>query len=190
LVIENKTSINSVFSYFSYLLTLNNHNNNNHNNKMISSSSSSSSSNSDDEADEAAEAAQKRRHREDEILEDKRGTKMGPSNRAKRISFDHEIVLYSIQRDFFALPQFNDDRPLMGSDFKLMFRMSRSRFQHLMEDVMARDIKFYKVPSTLVKSAVTSLEARLLLPLKALAYGVPAQAFRDDFQNSKKLIMF
>jgi hypothetical protein len=73
----------------------------------------------------------------------------------------------------------------MGSDFKLMFRMSRSRFQRLMEDVMARDIKFYKVESTLLKGSVASLEARLLLPLKALAYGVPAYAFRDYFQVSK-----
>jgi hypothetical protein len=48
-----------------------------------------------------------------------------------------------------------------------------------MEDVMAADIKFYKVESTLTNSPVASLEARLLLPLQTLlAFGVGHHAYR------------
>jgi hypothetical protein len=61
------------------------------------------------------------------------------------------VALANIQRDFLG------DAPLIGSDFKSMFRISRSRFHCIMEDVMAEDIKFYKVESTLTNSPVASL---------------------------------
>jgi hypothetical protein len=64
-----------------------------------------------------------------------------------------------------------------------MFRLSRGRFQVLMEDVMASNIGFFK---STVRDGFdrSSLAARLLLPLKTLVYGVPSHTFIDYFQMS------
>jgi hypothetical protein len=66
-----------------------------------------------------------------------------------------------------------------------MFRISRGRFQVLMEDVMASNISFFK---STVRDGFdrSSLAARLLLPLKTLAYGVPPHTFIDYFQMSRQ----
>jgi hypothetical protein len=74
------------------------------------------------------------------------------------------------------------DAPLLGVEFRLMFRLSREWIQVLMEDVMASNIKFFK--STRDGSCKSSLAARLLLPLKTLANGVPPHTFIDYFQMS------
>jgi hypothetical protein len=65
--------------------------------------------------------------------------------------------------------------------FQLVFRLSRGRFQVHMEDVMASNIIFFK---SIVKDGLDkcSLAARLLLPLKTMAYGVPPHTFFDYFQ--------
>jgi hypothetical protein len=57
------------------------------------------------------------------------------------------------------------------------------RFQVLMEDVMASNITFFK---STVRDGFdrSSLAARLLLPLKTLAYGVPQHTFIHYFQMS------
>jgi hypothetical protein len=73
---------------------------------------------------------------------DKRG-RVGPSRRDKRLKLHHDLALDAIQRDYLGIPG-STDRTLMGADFNLMFRISRSRFQCLMEDFMANQIEFYK----------------------------------------------
>jgi hypothetical protein len=64
-----------------------------------------------------------------------------------------------------------------------MFQLSRGRIQVLMEDVMASNTKFFKSTGR-DGSCISSLAARLLLPLKSLAYGVPSQTFIDYCQMS------
>jgi hypothetical protein len=94
--------------------------------------------------------------------------------RSTRRMFRHDHALVCIERDYIG------DTPLLGVEFKLMFRLSRGRFQVLMEDVMASNIKFFK--STVRDGFdISSLAACLLLPLKSLAYGVPPHTFIDYF---------
>ena len=75
--------------------------------------------------------------------------------------------------------------PLFGVEFKLMFRLSRGRFEVLMQDVMAGNFEMFKSTEQDGESKA-SLEARLLLPLKTLAYGVPPHTFIDYFQMSQQ----
>jgi hypothetical protein len=86
--------------------------------------------------------------------------------RSSRRKFQHDLALECIERDYIG------DTPLLGVEFKLMFRLSQGCFQVLMEDVMASDIKFFKLTGRDGRRK-SSLAARLLLPLKTLAYGVP-----------------
>jgi len=103
-------------------------------------------------------------------------------SRCTRRTFRHQEALSCIQRDYLGVPG-DVTTPLFGVEFEWMFRMTRGRFQVLMEDVMACDNKFYKSsPDDGVTRS--SLEARLLLPIKTLAYGVPPHAFIDYFQMS------
>jgi hypothetical protein len=91
--------------------------------------------------------------------------------------FDMIKLLPAFESDYLG------DTPMLGVEFKVMFRLSRGHFQVLMEDVMAPNISFFK---SNVRNGVdkSSLAARLLLPLKSLAYGVPPHTFIDYFQMS------
>jgi len=110
------------------------------------------------------------------------------SARSKRRVFEHEQALECIKRDYLGLPG-KPDTPLFGKEFSLQFRISRSRFQCLLEDVMANKerLSFFHVKESILGEPVASLEARLLLPLKCLAYGVPPHTFIDYFQMSMPL---
>jgi hypothetical protein len=88
-----------------------------------------------------------------------------------------DLALECIERDYIC------DTPLLGVEFKLMFWLSRGQIQVLMEDVMACNIKFFKLTGRDGRRK-SSLAARLLLPLKTLAYGVPPHTFIDYFQIS------
>lgn len=94
--------------------------------------------------------------------------------RTSRRYFFHDQALRCILRDYLC------PNALFGREFPLMFRISRARFQVLMEDVMAAEIGYYENGSA-------SLEAKLLLPLKTLAYGVASHCFCDYFQMSAQL---
>jgi hypothetical protein len=102
--------------------------------------------------------------------------------RDNRRDFFHADVLRCIGRDFTGLMGY-PRTPLHGSQFKLFSRLSRGRFQVLMEDLTASIYRFFKVSDNDGFSR-TSIEARLLLPLKTLAYGVPSHTFIDYFQIS------
>ncbi len=105
--------------------------------------------------------------------------------RPKRKQWRHAEALHCIQRDYLGFP--NSPLPPMfdGKEFETMFRISRSRFQRLMEDIGNSDNAFYSLKTDCFDRKVSSLEARLLLPLKTLAYGVPPHTFTDYFQMSK-----
>ena len=108
--------------------------------------------------------------------------------RDNRRHFHHQEASKCIYRDYLG------PNPLMGAEFVLMFRITRPRFQCLMEDVMAADLPYYnRAPSNNslsvdmppLEQQHSCLEARLLLPLKSLCYGVPSHCFTDYFQMSQ-----
>jgi hypothetical protein len=82
---------------------------------------------------EEEEEHQRRQEEPQQSTGDKRGL-VGPSTRDKRLKLCHDLAVDAIQRDCLGTPGSSTtmDRTLMGADFKLIFRISRSRFQCLM----------------------------------------------------------
>jgi len=102
--------------------------------------------------------------------------------RSKRKKRNHERALMCIQSDYLQPDS------LIGSEFHQHFRISRTRFQCILEDIMnSRGNAFFKTTHNANGDVVASIEARLLLPLKAYSYGVTPRAFKDYFQMSDKL---
>jgi hypothetical protein len=99
--------------------------------------------------------------------------------RAQCHQFKHGEALACINRDYLG------PDALFGKDFDMMFRLSRKHFQKLLEDVGNSGDQFYLAKKDAFNREVSSIEARLLLPLKTLAYGVPPHCFCDYFQMSK-----
>ena len=100
--------------------------------------------------------------------------------RTPRKQYDHARAYQCIQSDYLApVPTFD------FKEFEDIYRISRPRYQRLREDVMNLGHSFYSGSTDALDRQVSCLDARLLMPLKCLAYGVPAQAFRDYFQMSK-----
>lgn len=97
--------------------------------------------------------------------------------------FCHKEALLAIQRDYISVPGGLVD-PLFGSEISMMFQLSRTRFQHLMEDVQAKGIQFYLHRKEVNGRYTASMEARLLLPMQTLVYGVSSHVFCDYFQMS------
>jgi Plant transposon protein len=96
----------------------------------------------------------------------------------KRVELDCNGALACLNRDYLG------SNPLMGSQSKLQYTMSRSMFQFILEEVMKTGNQFY------CKQGVhdrASLEARLLLPIKTMAYGVATHCFSDYFQMTQSL---
>ena len=98
--------------------------------------------------------------------------------RSPRREFDHARAKKCIYDDYLG------PNALFGKEFDLMFRISRERFQFLMEEIMKRNYQFYSLKRSANGKPVPSIEARLLFPLKVLAYGVAPHAFCDYFQLS------
>lgn len=96
--------------------------------------------------------------------------------RKKSRKFCYREALKCLERDYLGpVPKFD------MKEFQAMFRISRPRFQKLMQDVMKiPDNKYYSNNSW--KRA--SLEAKLLLPIKVLAFGVANHCFNDYLQMS------
>ena len=100
--------------------------------------------------------------------------------RGEKKQWKYHQALHCIKRDYTGpIPQFNDKQ------FEVMFRVSRSRFDRLRNDIGNHGDPFYICPSfDATGKPGMSLEAKLLLPLKTLAYGVPPHVFCDYFQMS------
>ncbi|OEU21449.1 hypothetical protein FRACYDRAFT_235076 [Fragilariopsis cylindrus CCMP1102] len=106
--------------------------------------------------------------------------------RSPRKIYDHARAFYCIEQDYLGnntiIPLFD------GREFEQMFRISRARFQRLRMDIGASgDPFFVHLPVDTNGRVGASLDARLLLPIKSLAYGVPPHTFRDYFQMSTTL---
>lgn len=77
---------------------------------------------------------------------------------------------------------------LFGKEFALFFRLSRPRVQLILERLGGSDdphFNSFRVNRHGFMGA--SLEAKVLLPLKVLAYGVTPYCFSDYFQMSKEM---
>ena len=106
------------------------------------------------------------------------------AKRSKRVAYNHDEALAAIRRDYSGnVPIFE------GREFDTMFRISKARFEAIMMEVMLSGDEFYLEKSDCTGRSCASVEAKLLLPLKTLAFGVASHAFRDYFQMSKTLAM-
>ena len=109
---------------------------------------------------------------------------------------DHRALPRSVRKDYMhaqAKACINRDYlgpdALFGADFPLQFAISRPRFQKLMEDIAATGNPFYLSTTSASGKVGASFEARLLLPLKTLSYGVATHCFIDYFQFSKQFAL-
>ena len=98
----------------------------------------------------------------------------------KRRVFDHAGALHCINRDFLG------PEALFLDDFEDYFRVSRSRFEQIMQHVGNAGFAFYK-PECATGRPLSTMQARLMLPLKTLSYGVAMHTFCDYFQMSRNL---
>ena len=113
----------------------------------------------------------------------------------KRRKIDHRTLPREQRRDFRHREAHNcimcdhlGPKPLFnGREFEMMFRVSRTRFQCMIEDFGNSDHPFYSGKKDCFGRDSASLEARLLLPLKCLAHGVPPHCFMDYFSMSSTL---
>ena len=102
--------------------------------------------------------------------------------REEKTEYDHERALYCINSDYLnEIPRFK------GKEFQTMFRISRTRFERLWNDIGRLQDPFFTRGTDGTGALGASLEAKLLLPLKCMAYGVPPHTFRDYFQMSATL---
>jgi Plant transposon protein len=120
----------------------------------------------DSDDDDSGEAKEKENHR--------------TFPRGKRKVYDHDHCAIGLNRDYLRLVPLFD-----GKEFETMFRISKSRFQRLMEDIAASQNSFYLNTVDAAGKQGSSFHARLLLPLKTMAYGVAYHMLRDHFQMSR-----
>ena len=108
--------------------------------------------------------------------------------RKPKTRWRHDEALACIKRDYLGDP-FDTATPLMkDSGFLLHFRISRARFKRMFNDFKSSGFPFFRQQAQAADGTVgASLEAKLLLPLKTLAYGVPPHTFQDYFQMSATL---
>jgi Plant transposon protein len=100
--------------------------------------------------------------------------------RLSRRLFDHQRALECILSDYLGLnPTFD------GKEFDTMFRISKPRFEAIKHDFALSGDPFYQQTKDCFRIPRATLEAKLLLPLKTFAYGVPSHTFCDYFQMSK-----
>jgi hypothetical protein len=104
----------------------------------------------------------------------RRRNRARPNMRGPRAIYPHDRALAAIYTNFL------DQAALYGPTFKSYFRLSRPRVQLLMEVLAGSGDPYYV---TTVRFGVTgpSLEARILLPLRTLAYGVADHTFCPCF---------
>jgi Plant transposon protein len=102
--------------------------------------------------------------------------------RDEKSQYLHEEMQARLQKDYLSPTPLFD-----GREFNTMFRISRSRFQRIMEDIAATGNQFYLNTVDATGKPGACFEARLLLPLKTMAYGVPPHCFRDYFSMSTTL---
>jgi Plant transposon protein len=107
--------------------------------------------------------------------------------RRPKALFRHHEALHCIRRDYLGIPGDLTTPIFKDRNFEMMFRLSRTRVQKIFEDVMHSGNRFYASQYDGTGAKGASLEAKILLPLKTMAYGTASHAFCDYFQMSKPL---
>ena len=98
--------------------------------------------------------------------------------RKKSRKFAPHEALHCIMRDFLG------PDPLHGSEFKLMFGISRTRFECIAK-VLLHENDFFHDKVHPFGHPTASWQAKILLPMKTLAHGVAAYTFIDYFSMSE-----
>jgi hypothetical protein len=75
----------------------------------------------------------------------------------------------------------------VNKDFEMMFRLSKRRVERIIQDIGNSGVDFFVNTIDAAGKQGASIEARVLLPLKTFAYGVPPHTFSDYFQMSKNM---
>jgi hypothetical protein len=101
---------------------------------------------------------------------------------SQRRVFKHDEALNAIQRDYLGKIE-DPSTPLFGKEFHWTFKISRGRFQVLMEDIMGSQHDFFNL-SPRDGHEKCPVEARQLLTLKTFSYGVPPHIFMVYLQMS------
>ncbi len=107
--------------------------------------------------------------------------------RGEKTVWDHGVALKSIRRDYLGSEDGGKPPHHPEKGFIMMFRISRARFDRMVIDFKNCDNSFYQNSVDACGKQGASLEAKLLLPLKTLAYGDPPHCFSDYFQMSTTL---
>ena len=102
--------------------------------------------------------------------------------RPNRRVFDHARAFACIQQDYTG-----PDATFNGANFKETFRISRPRFEALVQSLCNTSTFWHNSRRNCFGTEGASTLAKVLLPLKCLAFGVPVNAFLDYFQLSKTL---
>ena len=103
--------------------------------------------------------------------------------------WDHDGADHCMERDYLGRQDDPTYVPLFnGAKLDEMFRVSKARYEKIKRDILEDGDPFFlrhKNPFTGELGAST--EAKILLPLKTMAYGVPPRTFTDYFQMSLEL---
>ncbi len=130
----------------------------------------------------------------EEFLAQAAADELGNNNRRKRMlaggtrppykrrSFDNQGAYQCILRDHLVGPERTG---LCAKDFQVHFRMSRLSVESIIQVIGNSGVPFIETFRTNRFGLVgASIEAKVLLPLRVLAYGVAPHTFCDYFQMS------
>lgn len=136
----------------------------------------------------------KRKEEEDELFMSNNNLLFGILNkRQKSIKIDGRKLPRGPKREFNharakanILEDFLGPNPLFTEkEFVAIYRISTARFNRIKFDVVSAKIPYYmNIVDCVTGEEGPCLEARLLNPLRGLAYGVASHAFMDYFQMS------
>ena len=100
----------------------------------------------------------------------------------RRTMFDHSRVVDALQEDYLEpVPRFRDNQ------FDRAFGVSRSRYEAIRSDFGHEGKRFFVLSSDGLGREIASMDARILIALKTLRYGVACHCFADYFQMSQQL---
>jgi Plant transposon protein/Ulp1 protease family, C-terminal catalytic domain len=102
--------------------------------------------------------------------------------RQNRREFDHDCAHYLIMRNYLGI---GTDAALRGAEIPLFFRVSQSRLEQIVKRFGNSGDPFYtSFRRNRYGKEGPCFEAKILLPLKCLAFGVSCTAFIDHFSMS------
>ena len=119
---------------------------------------------------------------DDDVEMEKIDHRCYPRRKKRRMDFDR--VRLNLYDDYFRTDHI--ETHFNGSEFKLMFRITRYRFELIAQSMAARS-PFFTERADACGQNGASIEAKLMLVFKTLGYGKTTCSHRDYFQMSKTL---